>query len=178
MKLLEFYRKNMPGFEDSYLAATAPQIGMRETRRIMGEYVLTQEDILRTRDFPDTVARGVFPIDIHSPEGGWGRPIFEEKDETGAYKDRWDVLKEGTSYGIPYRCLVPKKIDNLLVAGRCISGTHEAHGSYRVMSHCMALGQAAGTAAALAIKNKVSPRKIDIKLLQEKLLKANVYLGR
>lgn len=82
-----------------------------------------------------------------------------------------------TSYAIPYRCLVPKKMGNLLVAGRCISGTHEAHGSYRVMSHCMATGQAAGVAAALAVKRKVSPRQLDIKLLQRELLKSGVYLG-
>lgn len=125
---LELLKANLPGFEDAFIMDTAPQIGVRETRRIVGEYVLTKEDALAGRKFDDAVARGIF--------------------------------------GIPYRCLIPKGVDGLLVAGRCISTTHEAQGVIRNIPPCLITGQAAGTAAALAAKKKVKPRKIDINILQ------------
>jgi succinate dehydrogenase/fumarate reductase flavoprotein subunit len=152
--LMEFFRKYMPGFGHSVLIDTGPQIGVRETRRVMGEYVLTAEDVFGARRFPDAVARVSFPIDIHDVTGGGG--FFQGP-------------KEGPYYTIPYRCLVPLDIDGLLLAGRCISATHEAHGSLRVMPPCFAIGQAAGTAAALAIETGVSPRRADVGLLRATL---------
>ena len=154
--LVNFLRKYVPGFENCYLVDTGTQIGVRETRRIMGEYVLTQEDVFEARRFKDAIARVSFPIDIHDVKGGGG--FFEGP-------------REGPYYTVPYRCLVPKKVENLLVAGRCISATHEAHGSLRVMPPCFATGQAAGTAGALALETNVSPRYVDVELLRESLVR-------
>jgi len=154
MYLVDFMRKRVPGFENCYLLDTGSQIGVRETRRIVGEYVLTQEDVFSARRFEDAVARVSFPIDIHDVRGGGG--FFQGP-------------KEGPYYTIPYRSLVPLEIDNLLVAGRCISATHEAHGSLRVMPPCFATGQAAGTAGALALETNVSPRHVHVPLLRQAL---------
>jgi hypothetical protein len=152
--LVRFLRKYVPGFRDCCLLDTGCQIGVRETRRIMGEYVLTKEDVFAARRFGDAIARVSFPIDIHDVKGGGG---FFEGPRDGPY------------YTIPYRCLVPKEIDNLLVAGRCISATHEAQGSLRVMPPCFAMGQAAGTASALAVETTVTPRDIQVDLLRSAL---------
>ncbi len=133
--LVRVFRKYLPGGEGIYMVETAQALGVRETRRIGGEYTLTVEDVLSCRTFEDGIARGSFLVDIHHPT------------ETGLFEPRY--LPEGGYYDIPYRCLVPREIDNLLVAGRCISVTHEALGSTRVMFQCMALGEAAGIAAAI-----------------------------
>ena len=154
MVLLEFLRQYVPGFGNCTLIDTATQIGVRESRRVLGEYVLTAEDVYQARRFEDAIARVSFPIDIHDVKGGGG---FFEGPKAGPY------------YTIPYRCLVPGKIDNLLVAGRPISATHEAHGSLRVMPPCFATGQAAGTAAALALETKSSPRNVNVRLLRDSL---------
>ncbi len=130
------------------------QIGVRETRRILGEYVMTAEDILEARKFDDAIARGAYPIDIHSPTG------------EGTYIKSPPA---GESYDIPYRCLVPKKIEDLLVAGRCISTTHEAQSAIRVIPIVVAIGQAAGTAAALSARLGTTPRELDVSLLQNTL---------
>jgi hypothetical protein len=152
--LVDFMRKRLPGFRDCYLIDSGTQIGVRETRRIMGDYVLTAEDVFEARQFEDAIARVSFPIDIHDVKGGGG--FFEGP-------------REGPYYTVPYRCLVPQGIENLLVAGRCISATHEAHGSLRVMPPCFATGQAAGTAAALALETKTPPRQVDVGLLRASL---------
>ena len=130
--------KTLPGFEDSYLEDTAPQIGCRESRRIVGEYVLKKEDL--DREFVDSIARA--------------NNIFS---------------KPGKSIAIPFRCLIPTKSDNLLFAGRCISVSHEMHDLVREIPCCMATGQAAGTAAGLAVKHKINLREVNIKELQENL---------
>ena len=162
MSLIKFFRKYLPGFENCYLISTGPTIGVRETRRIEGEYTITEKDILSCRKFPDVIACGFYGVDIHKPEDGTTmKPIGLDK-----------------SYDIPYRALIPKKIKNLLVAGRCISSTHEAHSAIRIQPQCMAIGQAAGTAAALSLKAKTIPRKLDIKKLQIALIKDGVYLGK
>ncbi|MCD6169814.1 MAG: FAD-dependent oxidoreductase [Candidatus Latescibacteria bacterium] len=163
MMLMRFFRKYLPGFQQSYLLAIAPQVGVRETRRIVGEYVMTAEDVLQGKKFNDVIARGAYGIDIHNPKG---------KGSTVRY------LKPGTSYDIPYRCLVPLEIENLLVAGRPISATHEAHSAIRIMPQCMAIGQAAGTAAALALQTGVPPRKVGIAQLQTALISQGANLGR
>jgi hypothetical protein len=154
MVLVNFMRQYLPGFENCYLVDTATQIGVRESRRVLGEYVLTADDVYRARRFDDAVARVSFPIDIHDVQG------------SGHF---FQGPKEGPYYTIPYRCLVPKSVENLLVAGRPISATHQAHASLRVMPPCFAMGQAAGTAAALALETNVSPRNIEVKLLRESL---------
>lgn len=164
MEMVNFLRKNIPGFERSYLLMTAPQIGVRETRRIAGEYILTEQDVLEARKFKDGIARGSRCIDIHSPTG-----------EGTIMKN----LKPGTSYDIPYRCLVPKKIDNLLVAGRCISATHEACSSIRVMPICTAIGEAAGVAGAQSIKEGYRPfRKLNVRTIQKRLISQGANLGK
>lgn len=162
-KLMDFFKKYVPGLENVELVQTAPQVGIRESRHIKGEYILTGEDILDSLEFDDVIALNSFPIDIHDPDGSGGR--FQ-----GPKNDKY--------YEIPYRCLIPLNIDQLLVAGRSISATHKAAGSIRVMPPCIATGQAAGTAAALSIKNSISLKKIDIKELQKTLLSQHVYLPK
>ncbi len=162
MELVSFLKKNVPGFENAYLLMSATQIGVRETRRIIGEYVMTGEDILEARKFTDVIARGSYPIDIHSPTGE-GTTIMGPPP--------------GSSYDIPYRCLVPKNVENLLVAGRCISTTHEAQAAIRVIPIVVAIGQAAGTAAALSAKLNIPPRRLDVSLLQKTLREQGANLG-
>lgn len=154
-QIVAFLRKYVPGFEESYAIQSGVNIGVRETRRITGEYQLTAEDILNAKKFPDTIARSTYPIDIHNPEG------------TGTILKR---VPEGEFYDIPLRCLIPQKIDNLLVAGRCISGTHEAHSSYRVMPVSMATGQAAGVCAAISVKTGQAIKLLPFKSVQEELI--------
>ncbi len=160
-EMVAFLRRHVAGFENAYLLATAPQIGIRETRRITGEYIMTEEDVLEGRQFPDVIAQGSYCIDIHNP-AGTGTVIKE--------------LPPGAHYDIPYRCLVPLKIDNLLVAGRPISTTHAAHSSTRIMPICLATGQAAGTAAAMAAHLNKMPREINIAALQQLLRQQGVLL--
>jgi len=163
MQLLTFFRKNVPGFANARIAATATQIGIRESRRIVGEYTLTADDILRARTFDDAVARSAYPIDIHNPSGA------------GTTTRR---LAPGASYEIPYRCLVPEKVEQLLVAGRCISTTHEALASTRLTPTVMTLGQAAGTAAALSLREGVALRRVSARALREQLIADGVDLRR
>ncbi len=163
-RLVAFLKKYAPGFRDAYLIDTPTQVGVRETRRIIGDYVLTGEDVVQGRRFSDGIARGSWFVDIHS--------LTPSNEHEKAPK-----MKPGTSYDIPYRCLVPQRVENLLTAGRCISGTHEAHASYRVMATCMAIGQAAGTAAAIAVQQGVTPRQLDAGLLREALAKDGAFVG-
>ncbi len=145
-QIAEFMKKYVPGFEKAYVAQTGVNVGVRETRRILGDYVLTGKDVLNARKFEDGIARCSYPIDVHNPEG------------------KGTVLKRvpaGDFYDIPLRCLIPKDVEGLLVAGRCISGTHVAHSSYRVMPTAMAIGQAAGVCAAQAAKYDILPRNVD-----------------
>ena len=147
-ELVRFFQKWIPGFEKSYLLEIAPMLGVRESRRIMGDYVLTGDDLVAGRQFDDVVALGGYHIDIHRPSGTW----VESRNVK--------------TYDIPYRCLVARDVENLMMAGKCISTTHEALASTRVVPICMAQGQAAGTAAALAVQKRVSPRDIGIDDLQ------------
>ncbi|MBV9277153.1 MAG: FAD-dependent oxidoreductase [Candidatus Eremiobacteraeota bacterium] len=163
MQLIEFFRKRVPGFENARIAATATQIGIRESRRIVGEYTLTRDDVLQAKHFDDAVARSAYPIDLHNPSG------------SGTMTRR---IPAGKSYEIPFRCLVPKGVDQLLVAGRCISTTHEALASTRLTPTVMTVGQAAGTAAALANERGVKVRDVDTRLLRETLIADGVDLRR
>ncbi len=154
-QLTAFLRRYVPGFEKAYIDQTGTKVGVRETRRVLGEYKLSAKDVLEARKFSDVIAHGTYPIDIHNPAG---RSTLLKR------------VKPGEAYDIPLRCLLPLKIENLLVAGRCISGTHEAHASYRIMPICMATGQAAGICAAIACKNNQTPRTVPAKLVQEELI--------
>jgi hypothetical protein len=155
MSLAAFMKKHVPGFARAHIVTTGVQIGVRETRRLVGEYVLTSKDVVRGNKFPDGIARGYFPIDIHSPSGPEG---YQPGGST------WTELDD--SYDIPYRCCVPEKVEGLLVAGRCISVDHEAVGSTRSTGSCMALGQATGTAAALATRQGILPRHVNVQELR------------
>lgn len=158
---LDFYHKYVPGYEKCYLIDTSTLYGIRETRRILGEYYLTYEDVKEGRRFEDGIARASFGIDIHCAE------MFN--DPTTWHLKKYPVPKE-EGYEIPYRSLVPRNIDNLLLSGRCISSDRETNGSLRIMPTCMATGQAAGTAAALAVKEKKKPRELNGKTLRETLI--------
>jgi hypothetical protein len=144
----------VPGFESSRLVL-APQLGLREGRRIVGEYILTGADIMEGRKFPDVIAKTGIGLDIHAVEEEGGHQFIPTKG--------------GGSCDIPYRVLIPKEVDNLLAAGRCISVDDEALASIRLMPNCMATGQAAGTAAALSAKEGVPPRSLEISKLQKTL---------
>jgi len=154
LEILDWYRKNVPGFEDAELLQTGNEIGVRETRRIVGKYRLEEEDLIGCRKFSDSIARGHYSVDLHRPSGG-------ETD--------YRHIPNGDYYTIPYRALIPRGFNNIIVAGRIISGSHEAAGSYRVTSHCMATGHAAGVAAAIAASKKTAIPEIHIPELQEQL---------
>jgi len=161
--LLRFLRKYVPGCEHAMLAVTATQIGIRESRRIVGEYVLTLEDLQTGRGFSDVIALYNYPVDVHSPTDGTGGILVD--------------VPVAPVYQIPYRSLVPLRVEQLLVAGRCLSATHEAAAAVRVMPACFAMGQAAGTAAALAIRAGVPARHVDIAELKRRLQDQGAYLG-
>jgi hypothetical protein len=165
--LMRFFRKYLPGFENAILRDTAVQIGVRETRRIIGEYTLTVEDLANDRHFDDVVALGSFPVDLHPATGDGGGT------DTGLALG----LETAPVYEIPYRCLVPVKVEQLLVAGRSISGTREALAATRIMPVCFALGQAAGVAGALAVTDETSVRDIEIKKMQRILVDQGAILS-
>ncbi|MFC4301907.1 FAD-dependent oxidoreductase [Cohnella boryungensis] len=167
--IVKFMNKYVPGFEQAFLSTTGNEIGVRESRHIVGNYVLQADDVIEGRRFDDVITRGYFPIDVHNMAGkaGYGDP-----ESAGA----WIDIKD--SYDIPYRCLVPVKVDGLVMAGRCISATSEAHGSFRTQGSVMAIGQAAGTAAGLSAMKGTQPRELDIKQLQDELLRNGASLRR
>ncbi len=150
-EMYRFLRENFAEFKDCILLSTGLQIGARESRMIEGDYVLTQEDLLSFARFEDAIAVCNYDIDIHSPDGSGTSHYY---------------FPDGKYYQIPYRTLIPKGVRNLLVAGRCISVTHEAQASVRIMPTCTNLGEAAGAAAALALSHGGDVRAIDVKKLQ------------
>lgn len=154
LELYQFLKNNFECFKNSQLLSTASQIGVRESRMIDGEYVLTENDLKECRKFDDSIALGNYDIDIHNPEGSGTSHYY---------------FQEGEYYTIPYRCLQPKHVNNLLVVGRCISATHEAQASIRIMPIVCCLGEAAGAAIAVAFENKKSVKEIDVKKLQLRL---------
>jgi hypothetical protein len=155
-----FLRDQVPGFEKSVVVATSPAIGVRESRRVIGDYRLTRDDVLEAHRFDDEIAL-------------CGAPIEDHLAGTGT---TWTYVPQGGVYGIPFRCLLPRGIEGMLVAGRCFSATHEAHASARSMATCMAMGQAAGTAAALAVASDVTPRTIDARVLRTRLAEDGALL--
>jgi hypothetical protein len=160
LRVHAFLKKHIGGFAGSYIIDTGVQAGIRETRHIQGDYTLTEDDILNGKSFGDGIACGTFAIDIHPPHG-------REQIFTGSGK---------VVYEIPYRTLLPQGLNNLLVAGRCISANHAAFGSIRVMATCMGVGQGAGVAAAMLVKNKTTVRGIDTAVLRTELIRQGQYL--
>lgn len=159
--MVRFLKKYVTGFENAYLMKIGPQIGVRESRRVIGKYILNADDVLGARHFDDGITCASYDIDIHNPAG------------TGTDIRR---LKPGTYYEIPYRCLVPESVDNLIVASRCISATHEAHSSLRVMPIVWTLGQAGGTAAAMCVKGKTAPDAVDTAELRKILTEQGAFV--
>jgi FAD-dependent oxidoreductase family protein len=172
VQVIRLLREKIPGFQRTFLLDTAAQLGVRETRRIRGEYVLSEEDIAAGRVFEDSIARGYKRLTpggvVHSPD----------KEEGGATDRRArSLVEELHGYTIPYRVLVPLKAEGLLVAGRCISVTHGADAWTRDQNIAMFTGQAAGTAAILSVELNVSPRLCSVKALQERLLRNGVRIS-
>lgn len=159
MSIAEFLKNNIPGFKNSFLAYSAATMGIRETRRIIGDYILTKDDLLTGKKFEDTIANNRFPMQGHGPG------------------IKFTNIEVPHAYSIPYRTLLPKGLDGILVGGRDISIDYEALMSVRTMPCCFSLGQAAGTAAALSVKNKVRPRGLDVKLLQRTLMDEGAALN-
>ena len=153
LEYLRFLKQCIPGYGNSELVAFGTQIGVRETRRVQGEYRLTREDVLSARQFEDQI-------------GLCGAPIEEHHS---GHDTKWQYLPDGSCVGIPFRTLIPLGLEHALVIGRCFSATHDAHASVRSMAQCMAMGQAAGTAAALCVAQNRSPRELNVAMLQQSL---------
>lgn len=153
LQYAQFMIDYVPGYERAVMADLSTQIGVRESRRIFGEYRLTKGDVLAARQFDDAIAQCGAPIEDHHSGGD----------------THWEYLPQGETYAIPFRCLMPQKAEGLLVAGRCLSAEHDAHASVRSMGQCMAMGQAAGVAAAMTSGQGLMPRELSIAHLQDTL---------
>jgi hypothetical protein len=177
-QIIHWMRVNLGGFERLELVSIAPELGFRDSRRIEGKYTLTTEDIESNRSFDDTIC--VFPriYDMLAPDGNMGGNGALEGE---GYKGHILVLVEPNStrsYNIPYRAMLPVSIDNLLISGRCISSTHVAQSSIRAIYACMLTGQAAGTAASLSIRDNCVPEKVNIRKLQDHLVKQGIEIPK
>jgi hypothetical protein len=158
------FLREVPGFEQSYIVDIAPQVGIRETRRVQGRYVLTEADVLDCASFEDTVGVNGWPLELHLK---------------GDVEFRWPKIPESRGFNhLPYRMTVPLGLDNLWVAGRCASMSHEAQSAARVTGACFVMGQAAGTAAHLALKSNGDASSVDVTALQAQLEREGAYLGR
>lgn len=167
LQIMEFLKSNIPGFEKIRIKSSSSTLGVRESRRILGDHILTGEELLSGTKFKDAVVHNAsFPLDIHNPSGP-GQSAEEEK-----------CPPKAQPYDIPYAAMRPLSVDNLITAGRCISGTHEAMSSYRVMRICTAMGQAAGAAAALMKQNGIqNTRDLNADLIREHLIMRGVNLN-
>jgi len=164
LAFFDFLKTNAPGFDKSYIIDIAPQLGIRETRRINGAYMLTREDVLACASFDDTVGVNGWPIEAHV---------------AGDVKWEWPDIPGSRGFNhLPYRMLLPKKVENLLVAGRCASMTHEGQSAARVSGACFVMGEAAATAAHLALAANGNPADIDVTQLQTSLERNGVFLGK
>jgi hypothetical protein len=161
--MMDFLRKYVPGCENVVLMGTGSTVGIRESRHVEGEAMLKVEDVMNGVVPEDSVFLAANSVDVH---GGKNNPMVSSYKTINA---NW--------YGVSYRCLVAKGVENLLLAGRCLSGEPAAAGAVRVMPPCMAMGQAAGTAAALALKNGVTPRALDTGKLLARLRGQKAFLG-
>jgi hypothetical protein len=162
-RYLRFCRQYLPGCEESYLVMSAPMVGVRESRRIRGEYYLTVDDVLEGRKFPDAICRNNYPLDIHRET---------EEDTLKLVK-----LPPGEFHEVPYRCLVPLNVEQLLVAGRCLSASFEAQSSVRIQTNCRAMGEAAAVAAAMSLDRGISPRALDGREVRAQLVEQGAFLS-
>jgi hypothetical protein len=153
---LEVLQRYVPGFRNCFLLGPMPKISVRASCRILGEYQVTKDDVSAGRKFPDAIAKGCYPMSVQS------------LDQPNVRHHLY--VENGGDYDVPYRSLVPKKIDGLLVAGRCISATREASGATRTGAQCMAYGHATGTAAAICARKEIAPRALDVNALREALV--------
>lgn len=160
--LVDFFKRHLPGYENCRVISSGTTTGTRETRRVIGDYVVTAEELAAGCRFDDVIVhKAEFIVDIHNPAGSG------QAEEHIQYCDPYDL---------PYRCFTPKGIEGLYTAGRCISGTHRAHASYRVMSICMAMGEAVGVAAAMCVEQGCTPRELEVKKLQNRLIAKGIEL--
>jgi len=162
IEIFHFLRKHASGFGDAIRMDTAAKVGVRESRHIVGRYTLTAQDLIEGRAFPDAVALGGYPIDIHAPDTAVTTTTH---------------LRPDTKYQIPLRALLPEGIENLVVVGRCISATHEAAAAFRVTPISMAIGQAGGIAAAEALRRGLAPANVPFESIRESLLKGGALLA-
>ena len=164
-KIVDFLKNNIPGFADIRIKGSASTLGVRESRRILGRYQLTEQDLMEGRTYPDSIVhKANFCLDIHNPSGA-GQAVHEE---------RCPVTPK--PYDIPFSAMCPIGCDNLITAGRCISGTHVAHSSYRVMRICMAMGQAAAAAASVMCKTGTTTATVDVDEIRRHLIDRGVCL--
>jgi len=178
VEFMRFLKEHVAGFEHAYLTHVY-DLGVRESRRIVGDYTLTVEDMKTERSFSDVVAMGAYPPDLHDAQRGniliaghgFGNALVQEEIEAA------ESLPYNPGYQIPYRSLLPCSHDNLLVAGRCISASFEAQAGTRGMGPCAAMGQAVGTAAAIASRGNATPKSLDVRTIQKQLLQDGAYLG-
>jgi hypothetical protein len=162
--VFQFIRSVTPGFDKAYIVEIAPQIGIRETRRVIGEYMLSETDILECADFADSIGVNGWPVEAHV---------------AGNVLIKFPKIPESRGFNqLPYRMIVPKGVDNMLIAGRCASMTHEGQSSARVSGSCFIMGQAAGTAADIALGAGITPREVDVPTLQRRLESDGAFLGR
>jgi glycine/D-amino acid oxidase-like deaminating enzyme len=172
LEVIRFLRERAPGFENSRLVSVPFQLGVRETRRIVGSYVITTEDILGGRDFEDRIGRGAYPFDVHDVK----RDAVVLGTTVKGSETTLAVIRR--SYSVPMRSLIPLGVDRVVVGGRSISATHEAQSSVRGQAVCMVTGHAAGTIAALAALRDVSPASLGVEEVQSTLLGQNAILDR
>ena len=159
-----FIKQKVPGFSDAYVVDIAPQIGIRETRRIVGDYQLTEDDVLDCADFEDTIGVNGWPVEAHV---------------AGSVEFRWQRGEDPRGFNqLPYRMLLPGGVDNLFVVGRCASMTHEGQSSARVSGPCFVMGETAGTAADMMLAGGGTTRTVDVPTLQARLERNGVFLGR
>ena len=162
-RIVETFQKLVPGFGCSYLESFAPMLGVRDSRRLVGRYVLRGEDILSCRHFPDSIAFGNYPVDIH------------RSDETEAFhEEHMKAFRPDAYYTIPYRSLLPQGVDNLIVAGRCLSADPVAQSAVRIQAICRAMGEAAGVAAGLCVQEQLSCSGLSADVLRARLLERGV----
>jgi FAD-dependent oxidoreductase family protein len=201
--LSKFIKKCIPGFANSYLIDTAPLLGVRESRRVVGEYILSTLDFARANRFDDTICLSGHHYDLHNPDGpgnikwaaieidgkthyvtthgkrgSWPPPGGWDNISDGFGRKGEDFQRKSEPSSIPYRSLIPQKIDNLLVAGRCLSSEFMAQAGCRLVLTCLNMGQAAGTAAAMSLKQQIVPRKLGRKELQLKLIQDGCNIGQ
>jgi hypothetical protein len=166
-RLLQFCRRYLPGCQQGFIANYAPMVGVRETRRIRGEYILTLEDILYCKTFEDAICRNHYPVDIHTPRG---QKLYHERTGDLPY------FQPDAFHEIPYRALIPLGLANVLVPGRCASASFEAQSAIRVQQNCHSMGEAAGLAAAWCAKDQLASRDIDTVALRQALRAQGAYL--